>query len=132
MTKILLLITLFFFSLNAIEIPTAHAKKRAFQKNVTLNAQIIQLANANQSVMSQVAGHIEKYFVKEGQSVKKGQKIVMIESIMISKMTAEFVSLKKQIKAQEKNFKATQGLYKKGMTSLQKLNQQSIKRDECY
>jgi len=129
MTKILLLTSLFFFSLNAIEIPTKVAKMRNFSQNVELNGQIIQLPNASQSVMSQVAGHIEKYFVKEGQSVKKGQKIVMIESIMISKMTAEFVSLKKQIRAQEKNFKATQGLYKKGMTSLQVLNQQSIKKD---
>jgi len=130
MTKITILITLFLLSLQALEIPTAHAKKRVFMQTVELNAQIIQLPNAKQSIMSQVNGHIEKYFVKEGQSVKKGQKIVLIESIMISKMTAEFVSQKKQILAQEKNYKATRSLYKKGMTSLQELNQQSIKKDE--
>ena len=113
-----------------MEVPTSHAKKRAFMQNVELNAQIIQLPNAKQSIMSQVSGHIEKYFVKAGQSVKAGQKIVLIESIMISKMTAEFVSQKKQILSQEKNYKATKSLYEKGMTSLQELNKESIKKDE--
>ena len=51
---------------------------RAFGKSVELNAQIIQLSNAKQSVMSQVGGHIEKYFVKVGQSVKDGQKVQII------------------------------------------------------
>ena len=130
MTKVLLLTTLIFISLKAIEIPTSHAKIHYFHKNVELNSQIIQLANAKQSIMSQVSGHIEKYFVKEGQRVKHGQKIVLIESILISKMTAEFISQKKQLQAQEKNYKATKSLYAKGMTSLQTLNQQSIKKDE--
>ncbi len=130
MTKILLLITLFFLSLSGVEIPTMKAKIHPFHKNIELNAKIIQLPNAKQSIMSQVSGHIEQYFVKEGQRVKKGQKIVLIESILISKMTAEFVSQKKQLQAQEKNYKATLSLYKKGMTSLQELNQQSIKKDE--
>ena len=117
-------------SLTALEIPTAHVKSRTFMQNVELNAQIIQLPNAKQSIMSQVSGHIEKYFVKEGQKVKRGQKIVLIESIMISKMTAEFVSQKKQITSQDKNYQATLSLYKKGMTSLQELNKESIKKDE--
>ena len=130
MTKIFFIISVFFLSLTAVEIPIAYAMKKTFLQKVELNAQVIQLPNAKQSIMSQVNGHIETYFVKEGQNVKKGQKIVLIESIMISKMTAQYVSQKKQLKSQNKNYQATKALYKKGMTSLQELNQQSIKKDE--
>ncbi len=112
------------------EIPTAHTTKRAFSSSIELNAQIVQLSNAKQSVMSSVGGHLEKYFVKAGQRVKKGQKIVLIESIMISKMTAEFISIKKQLQTQRKNYEAQKSLYKKGMTSMVSLNAQSIKKDE--
>ncbi len=129
MIRTLLLTTLIILGLHAVEIPTAKATKRAFFKNVELNAQIIQLPNAKQSIMSQVSGHIEKYFVKAGQKVKRGQKVVLIESITISKMTSNYISQKKQLIAQEKNYKATLALYKKGMTSLQALNRESITKD---
>ena len=130
MSNILILLSLLGLSLQAIEIPTEHAKERAFGKKVQLNAQIVQLSNASQSIMSVVGGHIEKYYVKIGESVKNTQKIVLIESIVLSKMTAEFLSLKKQYSTQEKNFNATNELYKKGMTSMSALNEQSIKKDE--
>ncbi|WP_321779487.1 efflux RND transporter periplasmic adaptor subunit [Sulfurimonas sp.] len=130
MTKIFLLTALLYFNLFSSEIPLEHVELRAFSKSVELNGQIIQLSNASQAVMSQVGGHLERYFVKAGQSVKKGQKIVLIESILISKMTAEFISLKKQLDSQEKNYNATKSLYEKGMTSLVKMNAQSIKKDE--
>ena len=131
MNKLFILLTILTLTLFAVDIPTKHAVKRAFGKSVELNAQIIQLSNAKQSVMSIVGGHIEKYFVRVGQSVKEGQKIVLIESIMLSKMTANFISQKKQLQAQEKNYQASKSLYEKGMTSMQELNAQSIKRDEA-
>ncbi len=130
MNKIILLLTLLGLSLQAVEIPTEHAKQRSFSSFVKLNAQIIQLSNASQSIMSTVGGHIEKYYVKSGESVKKGQKLVLMESIIISKMTAEYLSLKKQFIAQKKNYDAMRKLYKKGMTSMSSLNNQSIKKDE--
>jgi len=129
MSKILLLLTIFSLS-QALEIPIEHAKERTFGKKLELNAQIIQLSNASQSIMSVVGGHIEKYYVKVGERVKKGQKIVLIESITVSKMTANYLSLKKQLIAQKKNFNATEELYQKGMTSMSALNEQSIKKDE--
>jgi len=129
MNKIFIFYTLFSLTLGAVEIPTQHAQQRTFGKTVELNAQIIQLSNASQSVMSVVGGHIEKYYVKAGESVKKGQKIVLIESITLSKMTAEYLSLKKQFIAQEKNFNAVSKLYEKGMTSMSNLNDQSMKKD---
>lgn len=130
MSKIFIVITILCISLFGVEIPTKHAQKRAFGKSVELNAQIVQLSNASQSIMSLVGGHIEKYYVRVGQSVKDGQKIVLIESITLSNMTANFISQKKQLEAQEKNYQASKSLYDKGMTSMQELNAQSIKRDE--
>jgi RND family efflux transporter MFP subunit len=130
MNKLFLLTSILSLTLLAVEIPIEHAKERTFGKSIELNAQIVQLSNAKQSIMSQVGGHIEKYYVKIGQSVKDGQKIVLIESIRLSKMTADYISLKKQLNAQEKNYNATNELYKKGMTSMQELNEQSIKKDE--
>lgn len=128
MNKVLLLTITLAVTLFGVEIPTKHAQEKAFGKSIELNAQIIQLSNASQSIMSQVGGHIEKYFVKVGQNVKKGQKIVLIKSIMLSQMTADFISQKKQLKAQEKNYEASKSLYEKGMTSMQELNAQSIKK----
>ncbi len=115
--------------LYAVEIPIKHAEKRAFGTSVTLNSQIVQLSNAKQSIMSLVGGHIEHYYVKAGQRVAKGDKIVLIESIVVSKMTAEYIANKKQFQAQEQNYRATKKLYDKGMTSMQELNAQSMKKN---
>jgi len=130
MIKLIILNIILTFSLFGIEIPLEHSTQRTFGKSVKLNGQIVQLSNASQSVMSQVDGHIEKYFVKIGQNIKKGQKIVLLESIVLSQMTADFISQKKQLNAQQKNYTATKLLYDKGMASMVELNTQSIKRDE--
>jgi len=129
MNRLFLLTTLLVTALFSVEIPTEHAQLRGFGKSVALNAQVIQLSNAGQSVTSLVSGHLEKYFVEPGQKVKRGQKIALIESIMVSKMTADYVSLRKQYLALDKNFQAIQKLYDKGMTSMQELNNQSIQRN---
>ncbi|MDD2448262.1 MAG: efflux RND transporter periplasmic adaptor subunit [Sulfurimonas sp.] len=131
MIKIFLLTVVVALTLFAVEIPTKSAKIREFSNSVELNSQIVQLSNAKQSIMSLVGGHIENYYVKVGESVKKGQKIALIESIVLSDMTANFISLKTQLQTQEKNYEASKSLYEKGMTSMQKLNQESIKRDEA-
>lgn len=127
--KILFLNFLITSALFAIDIPTAHTKERAFSSSVELNAQIIQLSNASQSVTTQISGHLEKYYIQPGQRVKAGQKIALIESITVSKMTADFISLKKQYTALKKNYKATKKLYENGMTSMQELNNQTIQKD---
>ncbi|WP_324171854.1 efflux RND transporter periplasmic adaptor subunit [Sulfurimonas sp.] len=130
MIKLFLLSTLLVLNLFSNEIPLEHTISKAFSKSIKLNGQIIQLSNASQSIMSQVGGQVQKYFVKAGQKVKKGQKVVLIKSILLSKMTAEFISLQKQLVAQEKNYTAQKNLYEKGMTSLVNINAQSIKNNE--
>ena len=117
-------------SLLAIEIPVKQAKIRSFGASATLNAKVVQLSNAQQSVTSLLSGHLEKYFVGPGEKVKSGQKLAMIESIHISKMTAEYIALKKQYAALMENYKAVKKLYEKGMTSMQELNNYSIMKNE--
>lgn len=129
MNKILILSLWITTALFAVEIPIEEATTRTFGKSVELNAKVIQLSNAKQSIMSLVSGHIEKYFVSPGEKVKSGQKIALIESIMLSKMTADYISEKEQFSALNKNYEATKKLYEKGMTSMQELNLQSIQKN---
>ena len=128
MTKWITLLTLT-LTLFAEEIPLDTVKMHPFAKRIEANAQIIQLVNARQAVMSLVEGHIEKYFVKAGEKVTLHQKIALIDSISLSRMTSEYLSLKKQFAARNKNYLATRTLYKKGLASLEKLNEQSSAKD---
>lgn len=127
--KVYFFILLLASSLFSMEIPTKHADKRAFGKSIQLNSQVIQLSNAGQSVTSLVRGHLEKYYVEPGQKIKTGQRIALIESILVSKMTANFIALKKQYFALENNYLASKKLYKNGMVSMQEVNNQSIQKD---
>jgi len=126
MIRINLLTLMLTTSLFSVEIPTAHAELHAFGKSIELNSKVVQLSNATQSVTSLVNGHLEKYFVEPGQSVKEGQKIALIESILVSKMTSDYISLKKQFISLNNNFQANKKLYEKGMLSLQDLNNINI------
>ncbi len=129
MNKILLPLTAFISTaLLAVEIPTEHVTMHSFSESKKINAKVIQLSNAQEAITSVVAGHLEKYFVKPAQVVKKGQKIALIESIVVSKMTADYLALKKQLSSSQKNYEALQKLYDKGMTSMSELNNESIKK----
>jgi multidrug efflux pump subunit AcrA (membrane-fusion protein) len=129
MNKIYFLLLLFVTSLFSVDIPTQNAELRSFGKSVKLNSKVIQLSNAQQSVTSLVSGHLEKYFVETGQHVKEGQKIALIDSISVSKMTADYISLQKQFVSLNKNYEANKKLYDKGMLSMQELNNLSIGLD---
>jgi multidrug efflux pump subunit AcrA (membrane-fusion protein) len=127
MNKIIPTLTLLCVSIFAIEIPTQKVQMHSFSQSKKINAKVIQLSNAQEAITSVVSGHLEKYFVRPAQIVKKGQKIALIESIVVSKMSADYLSLKKQLKASQKNYEALKRLYDKGMTSMAKLNNESIK-----
>ena len=130
MNKILSALTIFSLSAFAIDIPTQEVQMHSFSESKKINAKVIQLSNAQESIASVVSGHLEKYFVQPAQVVAKGEKIALIESIVVSRMTANFLSLKKQLRASEKNYDALKKLYDKGMTSMSELNNQSIKKSE--
>ena len=124
MTKTLLfLLPLLAFS-NPISMD--HAKLKPLGKIVRTNAQITQLSDQKQKIVSRLPGHVEEYFVKTGQQIKTGDKVALIESIDLSKMSAEYIALRQQAKAAREQLATAKKLYKKGLTSQNELNQNII------
>ncbi len=97
---------------------------------IKTNAQIIQLSNQKQKIVSRLDGHVENYFVKSGDRIKKGDKVALIKSITLSQMTADFVALTAQEKSAKTQLHTTQKLYKKGLASKDELNQKEIETQE--
>ncbi len=129
MTKRLLLLILLPLALTAQDITIAHAKEETLGKIVSVNAQITQLSSQKQKIVSRLPGHVEHYFVTPGQQVKEGDKVVLIESITLSKMTAEYLALKEQAKAAKQKLETARKLYKKGLTSQSEFNQAIIEAE---
>ncbi|KYJ86521.1 efflux RND transporter periplasmic adaptor subunit [Sulfurovum riftiae] len=128
MIKILLhLLPLFVF---AGQISMEHAQIKPLGKIVRTNAQITQLSDQKQKIVSRLPGHIENYFVTTGQQVKKGDRVALIESIELSKMTAEYVALKQQARAAREQLATAKRLYKKGLLSQDELNAKIIEIEE--
>lgn len=126
-----LFISLFLIvNLYAIDVPIEKVEMHGFGKSVDLNSKIIQLSSNKQSIMALLDGRIKEYFVKVGDRIEKGQKIALIESIELSKMTSEYVSLKNQYLSLNQNYNANKKLYKKGIVSLETLNTVSMQKNE--
>jgi multidrug efflux pump subunit AcrA (membrane-fusion protein) len=130
MHKILLISLSFIIGLYAIEIPIEKVQIHEFGKSIELNSKIVQLSSAKQSIMTLLDGQITEYYVKEGETVNKGQKIALIESIELSKMSAEYLSLKNQYLSMNKTYEANKQLYDKGIISLEALNRINIENNE--
>jgi len=108
------------------QIEMAHVTQKPLGHIVHTNAQITQLSDQKQEIVSRLTGHVEAYYVKAGQSVKTGDKVVLIESIALSKLSANFLALKQQIKPAQVQVNTTRKLYKKGLTSKNALSTQLI------
>jgi len=131
MSRVLLLLSIC-LSLLADDISIKTAQKHIFLKEIQLNAKVVQLSNAKQAIMAQVSGHIEKYFVKPNQKIKKGQKIALLQSTKLSELTAEYIATKRQNYALLKTYQANKNLYKKGLISSQELSTQSVQKDAMF
>ncbi len=107
-----------------------HAQLKPLGKIVKTNAQITQLSDQKQKIVSRLPGHIEKYFVKTGEHIETGDKVALIESIDLSKMSAEYISLRQQGKAAKEQLATARTLYKKGLTSQNELNQNIIEIED--
>lgn len=128
MTKyLLLLLPLLSFS-SAIKVE--HAELKPLGKMVQTNAQIIQLSNQKQEIVSRLSGHLERYYVQAGQHVKNGEKVALIESIELSKMSAAYLALIHQSKAAEIQKNATMKLHQKGLSSQNDLSNAIISLEE--
>jgi len=115
MTKyLLLLLPLLGFSST---IKVEHATMQPLGSMVHTNAQITQLSSQKQEIVSRLSGHLEAYYVTPGQDVKSGDKIALIESIKLSKMTAEYLALIKQLQAAKNQKNTAMTLHKKGLAS---------------
>ena len=128
MTKyLLLLLPLLGFS-SAIKVE--HATLRPLGTMIHTNAQITQLSSEQQDIVSRLSGHLERYYVQAGQYVKGGEKIALIESIELSKMTAEYLALIQQAKAAEVQKNASMKLNQKGLSSQNDLSNAIIALQE--
>lgn len=120
MTKyLLLLLPLLGF---ANQITLEHAKVKPLGKIIQTNAQITQLSDQKQEIVSRLSGHVEAYFVKAGEKVKDGDKVALIESMELSRMSAEYLALLEQVKAGQMQLNTSKKLYKKGLNSKNEVN----------
>jgi multidrug efflux pump subunit AcrA (membrane-fusion protein) len=129
MTKLLLLALCSLFAL-ADRIELAHAQIKPLGKIITTNAKITQLSNQKQQIVSILGGHIENYFVEPGAEVKKGDRVVLIQSMELSKMTAEYIALSRQIEAARYDLDTAEKLFQKGVGSKQEKNAKLIALQE--
>ena len=130
MKKLLLISCFTVLNIFALDIPIEKTELRKFGKSIDVNSQIVQLSSTKQSVTTVLDGRIKKYFIRAGQKIQQGQKVALIESITLSQMSAEYLSLKEQYKSLLSNYTANESLQKKGIVSLKELNQANIERNE--
>jgi len=128
MTKFLLLLLPLLGFASAIKVE--HATLKPLGKMVQTNAKITQLSDQKQEIVSRLSGHLEAYYVQAGQNVKSGEKVALIESIELSKMSAEYVALNQQAKAAQIQKNASMKLNKKGLSSQNDLSNAIIALQE--
>jgi len=124
---ILLLLPIFAFS---NEIRLEHTQMKPLGKSIKTNARITQLSDQKQKIVSRLSGHVEAYFVKSGQKVRSGDKVALIESIELSKMSAEYLALIQQTNAVKKQLNSEKKLFQKGLSSQNDLNERIIALEE--
>ena len=93
MSKILTTILLFSVALfGAVQIPTETIQSRPFGATIDVNAKVIQQNNDQYAVTTSLEGYIEAYYVRAGDTVKKGDKIARLRSVALSKLTIDYQS----------------------------------------
>jgi len=113
-----------------LEVPIDEVEKQIFKENIRVNSKIVQLRSAKESVMARVGGKVIKYLVKQGQRVKRGDAIALIESLELSKLSSKLKLLRKQLVIHNRNYKIIKNLYNTGLESLEKLNREERERDQ--
>ena len=117
-------------SLWGLDVPIDKVERQLFEESITVNSKIVQLSSAKESVMARVGGRVVKYLVKQGESVKRGQAIAIIESLELSKLSSELKLLRKQLAIHNKNYKILKNLSNQGLESLERVNREQRERDE--
>jgi len=117
-------------SLWALDVPIDEVEKQIFKETITVNSKIVQLSSAKENIMARLGGQVTKYLVQQGQSVKRGQAIAVIDSLELSKLSSELKLLRKQLVVHNKNYKILKSLFTKGLESMEKVNREERERDE--
>lgn len=130
MNKIILGLLFLVVTLKGVNVPIETAQTKLFSKHIEVNSQIVQQNSAQESVMARVGGKVIAYYIEQGQSIKKGDKIATIESLELSKLSSELALLRKQLVIHNKNYTLLKNLYTSGLESLEKLNKEEKERDE--
>jgi len=130
MTKYLFVLMFSMANLWGLDIPIDKVEKRVFKDVIEVNSQVVQRSDAKESVMARMGGKVKKYFVQEGQTVKKGQKIAKIESLELSSLSSRLKLLRQQLRVHNKNYKILKNLYDLGLETAQNLNREQRERDE--
>lgn len=130
MSKILTSVLLFSAALfGAVQIPTETVQSHPFGSTIEVNAKVIQQNNDQHAITTSLEGYVEEYYVRAGDSVKKGDKIARLRSISLSKLAIDYQSLKTQYTYFDKNFQSDKALYDRGMLSRQEMTTKQIERD---
>jgi RND family efflux transporter MFP subunit len=101
----------------ASNIEMSHSILKPLGKVVHTNAKITQLSNQKQEIVSRLSGHVEAFYVKAGEHVNSRDKVALIESIALSKLSADYLALKAQMIPAQRQVNSTRKLYKKGLSS---------------
>ena len=122
---ILLINTLF-----ALDVPIDEVERRTFSESISTNSQVVQLSSSKSTLMARLGGKVVAYKIKEGDSIKKGQLVAIIESLELTSQLAKIKGLRKQLSISNKNYKMVKKLYNIGVESLQNLNSQEEERTQ--
>ncbi len=123
-SKKLIGIILLSSSLWAVDVPIDEVKRQTFSESIKTNSQVVQLSSDSSTLMARWGGEIISYHLKEGDRIKKGQRVATIESKELTSQIAKLKALKHQLSVVNKNYEMIKNLYNIGLESLQKLNQQ--------
>ncbi|WP_353662349.1 efflux RND transporter periplasmic adaptor subunit [Hydrogenimonas sp. SS33] len=126
MKKSLIFLLASFLTLYAAGIETDVAVQKRFGKTVRTNAKVVQLSNQRQEIVSRIGGHLERYFVKPGAEVRRGDAVAKIKSLELSRMSAEYLALKTKRRSAKERLESTRRLYAKGLASRQDLNREEM------
>ena len=112
--------------LYAEQIGIAHVQKKALGKSIHTNAQITQLSDQKQAIVSTLSAQVKRYYVKAGQSVKAGQRVVALSSRELAKLSSEYMALGQQIKPATTQRNTSKKLYQKGLASKNQLTSHQL------
>ena len=122
--KLLLPMLLASYCMGAPKIETDRAQLRKIGTVTEVNAEITQLSDQKEQIVSRIAGEILGYHVKTGDKVNKGTPLVTIRSMALSRLSAEYLGLAAQEHAAASKYRTAKALYAKGLGSKNALNTQ--------